>query len=118
MDIKIDLSNYTGNWEQLMRDFESMPKECALECAKLVHRSMEFNAPFLTGLLMSTIEVVEGPGRFEIYPWVEYAPFPLFYGRAKGVQYATTYFERALKGAEDKFEITINAKCNEIIGGR
>jgi len=109
MNISVDLSEFTGNWEELARRLQQLPQELMEEAARVVELVMKRTAPYRTGALKSSIYPTESEKVVMVGPHVYYAPYVEVRGRSKG------YIERAAAAAEPLLPQAIQARAQEYV---
>ena len=126
MQIKLDLSEFTGRFESVKDKVNDLPGVLAQELASLLDKGMTANVPvssgnkkgYTGGMLKSSIRVVQKGKSYWVGPTIEYAPYPVYYGPGRGSsKKSTTYMERAVKGSQHLFQSVLEARAQEYLTG-
>lgn len=111
ISISLDLSEFTGRWDELVHRFQTLPGELMEEAARVVEYSMKRTAPYKTGALKSSVYPTQDDQYIMVGPHVYYAPYVEYRGRSAG------YIERAAAAAEPLLPQAIQARAQEYIEG-
>jgi len=117
--MRVDLSEFTGRWEEFIAKTKSLPRELMNETASLTEHVMKEKVPVRRihgGTLESTVHKTDHGTHFEVGPHVWYSKYPIYYGK-KQRRYPHTYAERTKRTVDEKLQGVLEAKANEVFGG-